>query len=77
MILYNFKTALRVVCSCTIFAQKILKIRTSVNDLEGEDKPLAYLLIIFNPNIFGMKTRKISEMMIFIVSLPWLHQISY
>ena len=55
--------------------KKISKIRTSVNNSEGEDNPLPYLLIVFNPNIFGMKTHNISEMMIVIVSLPWLHQI--
>ena len=75
--LHNFKTALRVVCSCIFFAQKISKIRTSDNNSEGEDNPLPYLLIILNPFIFGMKTRNISEMMIVIVLLPWLHQISY
>ena len=55
--------------------KKISKIRTSVNNSKGEDNPLLYLLIVFNPNIFGMKTHNISEMMIVIVSLPWLHQI--
>ena len=70
--MHNSKTIFRV---CSL--KKISKIRTTVNNLEGEDNPLPYLLIILNPNKFCMKTRSISEMMIVNVSLHWLHQISY